>query len=107
MAVAIGAAAAARVDPVALAVMAVLAFLPILLAVAVAVAQVDRHPLLVQQEQPPLAVLVVRGELQALGVLGLHRLVDLQPTEPTAVAAAVGLEIQVTREIALMVLHIQ
>jgi hypothetical protein len=65
------AAAEARVDPAALAKMAVTAFLPLAPVKAAAAARVDQHPLLVQREHLPLAALAAQEGLQVLGVLEL------------------------------------
>ena len=64
--------AVARVDPAALAKMAATVLLPLVPAAAAAAVPVDQRLLLAQTEQPALAVLVVQGGLQALGVLELH-----------------------------------
>lgn len=82
-------AAAARADPAVLAVLAVLGLVLLVAALEAVVVRVDRRLLRAQQEQTPLAVLAVRGELQALGVLEPHRL-QTPPQALTAVAAAAG-----------------
>jgi hypothetical protein len=81
------AAAVVQVDPAVLAVMAETGLVPLVPALEVAEARVDRHPPLAQREHLPLAALAVRGELQALGVLELHRLYPPLPVLVAAVAA--------------------
>jgi len=83
-------AAVARVDPAALAVMAVTVLVPVLPALVAAAARVVRPLLLAQQEHLPLAVLVAQGGLQALEVPEVQFLYPL-PSVQTAAAAAAGL----------------
>ena len=93
-------AAVARVDPAALAVMAVTVLVPLLPAAAAAAAREDRRLLLAQREQLLLAAPVVQGELQALGALEVRQLQAPLPVLMEA-AAVVGLVLLHPTDLAL------
>ena len=67
--------------------MAATVLVPLIPAKAAAAARVDRHPLLVQREHLPLAVMAAQGELQALVALEPRQ---LQAPLPVLMAVAVA-----------------
>jgi len=67
-------AAAVRLDPAVLVVMAEIVQEAVILGMVAAAVRADRRPLLAQTEQSEVAAMVVREVFQELGVPGPHRL---------------------------------